>query len=211
MSRLKFRSLFAYLGIIVLLASCKEENLPVKEEDSLVEFSEKSTPDPVWKLETDQTTRVSHVFRQVKYQAKVLPALEFLKRKGEQVATGDKADLAKESVILLEFSSLKQSTADVLKLEQCKLDYEKAIEHLSFSIESDLHIEQKGQVIHPNGIQYEREFNISSKKRILCYFSGVDLESDFKLILNDELFGAGILKYNLKNERYLEKQASEIQ
>ena len=193
--------------LLLFLGSCKNEG-PEEHaaKDNFSEAFEQEAPDPVWKYESEMQSQVIHRFGEVSYIAKFLPALEFLARKKEKVAENDKKDLETESVILLEFSSRKQSVADVLKLKQCALDYEKAIEYLSFRIESDMHVEQEGKIFTPTGTHFEREFNLSSRKRVLCYFKNIDPKKEFKLVFHDKLLGAGILKYTFEHKEYLEKQ-----
>lgn len=192
-------------GLFFFISSCRTENEnEIEVEDKLMK-SDSEVPDPIWRLKEELKTVLTLNFKEVKYQAKFLPALEFLKRKGENIDSRDINDLKSESVVLLEFSSLKQSSTDVLKLKQCTKEYEKAIEYLAFGIEQDIHIEQSGKKFLPTGVLFEREFNLTNKKRILCYFKGIDSKADFKLVFNDQVLSAGILKFNFEHKSYLEK------
>ncbi len=106
---------------------------------------------------------------------------------------------AKERIIEIEFEHANKD--DLLLSDYTKRSYEDAVKYMAFAIEKDFSVvTSTNDTIACAGVNFERNFKLAPFKRLLLYFNGVPQESNIKLIYQDELFGNGILKFDLRDK-----------
>lgn len=134
-------------------------------------------------------------YKEVGYTIKYVSALDFLERKGTIVEKEDIPSLEKETVIMVEFTSLNRGKKSPFDLQQCRYEKSKAIEFLAFQMEKNIMISQRDSIYTPNGMHFERDFGISDRLRTVAFFKGFDPSQDFQVIFKDQLFGGGTLRF----------------
>lgn len=137
----------------------------------------------------------------IKYQFKVVSALDFLARNHERVAEEDKKDLAEESVIIFELQDTN-AFKNIFEHERLVMDRDQTIQYLCGGVMNDLTVEQDGKRLSCNGVQYEGVMGANNNKiRVLTFFKGVDLNQDFHIQYNDPLFEAGLVRVTKKTKQ----------
>lgn len=105
---------------------------------------------------------------------------------------------SKERVIEVEFQHTGQT--DLLKQEYTRRSYEEAVKYMAFAIEKDFSVvTSSNDTISCSGVNFERNFKVAPFKRVLLYFNNVNPDDNIKLIYQDQLFGNGIIKFNLND------------
>src|SRR5690554_2605822 len=100
-------------------------------------------------------------YKDVGYSVKFVPALDFLERKGTKVEKEDLPSLEKETVVMIEFTSLNQGKRSPFDLEQCIYDKSKAIEYFAFQLEKNIMITQ-------NDRSEEHTSELQSRPHLVC-------------------------------------------
>jgi hypothetical protein len=132
----------------------------------------------------------------IHYTVRVMGALELLEHKGQAVAPEDKADLAKETVVLLEIGA-PELQKDIWQHPQLQLSEEDAANYLIGDIVSDLTIEQNGHNYSASGSNFEGKNGAKNALRAQIYFAGADSKQPLKVVYYDRLFGAGLVKFGI--------------
>ena len=133
----------------------------------------------------------------ITYSFRMMSATDFLTKKGEQVALGDRAELDKETVVIVTFNSSNKHK-DIFELEQMAFDKEAATQYLIGALGDDVTIEQGGKTLTPTGVHYETNFGEIGQLRAFLYFDGIELSKPAKVVYYDRLFGAGLLRFEIK-------------
>jgi hypothetical protein len=184
--------------VFFMLTACKNEVNELPDTSGYPDSEFKGRRGDQLYMKKSTSAHEVRFYKEVRYDLKVVSALDFLKRKKEKVEPTDLPFLKNEVVFMLELSSQKREEKDVLNLKQCELEYEKAIEYLAFHIQEDIYLKQGNRKLFPNSVHFEREFNISGKKRVLFFLTGLKLDSDFEVIWNDQVLEAGLLKFHFE-------------
>jgi len=133
----------------------------------------------------------------ITYSFRMMSATDFLTKKGEQVGLSDRAELDKETVVIVTFNSSNKHK-DIFELEQMTLDKEAATQYLVGAFGDDVTIEQGGKTLTPTGVHYETNFGEIGQLRAFLYFEGIELSKPAKVVYYDRLFGAGLLRFEIK-------------
>lgn len=140
---------------------------------------------------------------QINYTATQVP-LEYYILKTEGIGNLNKADSiskANTKERIVEFEFLHEEEQDLLKSGIAGLNYENAIQYLSYDIKNDFCLVTKSQdTIKSNGVIFERTFGVTPVNRLLIFFSNVQSNQSVQLIYDDKLFGKGVLKFNFKEK-----------
>lgn len=200
----KGKALLIYMLIVgcYLLGGCKEKTElsdDLKTVNDTSELTENISLEFVKKGDSKNLKR--QAYKEVGYEIKTISAIEFLERNGENVSSEDIEELKKESVFILDITSLSKSTRSPFSLDQCTLDKEKAIEYFSFKLEDKIHIKQSGQSFRPTGSHFERDFGLSDRLRVVMFFKNVDLNESLEFIYQDYLFGAHELIFSFEQNK----------
>jgi len=98
---------------------------------------------------------------------------------------------------VIEFTFEEEKENDLLKEEFTRLNYQKSVEYMSFTIEKDFYaVTSKKDTIRCNGVQFERNFKVAPSNKLLLFFSGIDPDDKIQLVYQDNLFGKGTIKFN---------------
>ena len=72
---------------------------------------------------------------------------------------------------------------------------------MAFNIKKDFTVfTSSNDTMSCAGVHFERNFKVAPFKRVLLYFNDIDPEDNINLIYKDELFGKGVLKFNLSEK-----------
>ncbi|MFN7676735.1 hypothetical protein [Flavobacterium sp.] len=100
---------------------------------------------------------------------------------------------------LIEFVFQDESEEDLLEDKFTNLDYQKAVEYMSFTIQKDFSvITSKNDTIQCSGVMFERNFKITPYHKLLLFFSDINPNDKIQLIYQDKLFKKGTLKFRFK-------------
>ncbi|MEX2482917.1 MAG: hypothetical protein WED10_00055 [Brumimicrobium sp.] len=189
---------FIYVIIIscFFLGSCQE---PDKSPEKLKSVADKGDLQKKREIEfikgKESKYNKRKIYKEVGYEVKPISAIDFLERKGESIAPDDIEQLKKESVFILDISSLSTSKRTPFSLEQCTLDKETAIEHFAFNLEKEVQVKQGAKIFQPTGSHFERDFGVSDRLRVVFFFKDLSLNKSFEFIYIDRLFGAQELNF----------------
>jgi hypothetical protein len=183
----------------LIFFSCSQEK-PVRSVDG----SRAGHPSTDASATSEDTTPIGNghgekQFNDVLYSVSVIPATEFLQRKGERVAPEDRKSLSQETVLMLEFA-LADSQKDIWKYTGMRLSDEDAAQYLTGQLAADIVIEQGGKEWQPTGSSFEGRNGAVNKIRVQLFFGNIDCKQPLKVRLYDQLFGAGLIKFGI-NER----------
>lgn len=180
------------LFLLFLLFSCSDKKqVP---DDSEIRFRYFNLENRGWKskLHVQKIDNISFTATDVPIQYYLLKEL------------GD-ADLVKVDSIyeenkrerVIEFAFEEDSEKDLLQEKFTHLDYKKAVEYMSFTIEKDFYaVTPKNDTIKCSGVQFERNFKVAPSNKILLFFSGINPDDKIQLVYQDNLFGKGTIKFN---------------
>lgn len=95
-----------------------------------------------------------------------------------------------------------KSSGELLKYElQSPLQYENRIKYISFNMQNDICLVQKGDSLRPGLYQFERIFEVAPYSTVMMAFDNkkFNREKEFTIVFNDKLFDKGYIKFNYKN------------
>jgi len=102
----------------------------------------------------------------------------------------------KERIIEFDLEHIEEK--NLLDKKYTKIDYESSVKYLSFTIKNDFTLITETQdTIKCLGVLFERNYKLTPYKRLLLYFDNVPEDKGITLIYNDQLFGNGLIKFNL--------------
>lgn len=93
---------------------------------------------------------------------------------------------------------LKDNTGEFLKYRlQSPQQYDERVKYISFDMQNDFYIVQKGDTLRPGLYQYERVYEVAPLATIMMAFDKkkLDLAEEFTFVYNDKLFNKGFVKY----------------
>lgn len=160
----------------------KPDELKSEGENSVLLISEGESQ--IGEPLTLKKSELSYVFNEV-------PALDYLRRKGEHVSKDDLEDLKGESVFMLEIKE-KDRYKKITDSPFLKLSKDELGQYMVGKIVDDFRILQGGKTFKPNGSSYQN--TIGNKIRVSFYMKDVDLSKEFKIEYNDRVFGAGLMR-----------------
>ncbi|GAA3591108.1 hypothetical protein GCM10022396_05700 [Flavivirga amylovorans] len=173
-----------------LLVSCNKSS---KYRD-LPEYKFFNLQQQGWK-----SKRVTQFVSDINYTATEVPIQYYLLKDNQ--ADYAKVDSlyqvnSKERIIEVEFQHT--SEADLLLKDHTNKTYKDAVKYIAFTIEKDFTvITSSNDTIPCSGVNFERNFKVAPFKRVLLYFNDIPPNDHIKLIYQDQLFGNGIIKFNL--------------
>ena len=146
-------------------------------------------------------SKKSHQFiNEINYTATEVPLQYYLlKNLGDDYIKVDSIYNAnhKERIIEIEFQHSEQT--DLLKEEYTNRSYHDAVKYMAFAMEKDFKIvTSSNDTIVCAGANFERNFKVAPFKRIILHFNGINPDDNIQLIYQDNLFGNGIIKFNLE-------------
>lgn len=174
------------LLIILLAISCQSNS----EADISTESFD-------YKQQHWERTSVSRSFKSISYKATEVPLAYYLLKN----ASGENIDSLlrarkEERVIEFDFSQLDRK--DLLDKRFTHRDYKESVSYMAFTIKKDFSIITiNNDTINCSGVLFERNYKLAPFKRLLLYFDGVPVDSGIKLLYDDQLFGNGLMKFNL--------------
>lgn len=147
-----------------------------------------------------ESYRVSEIKGGIDYSAMRLPNEYYLRKnigvKNRTALDSLQESMKNERVIVAEFRDLKED--DILKEEFTNRSYEEAVKYLAFTIQKDYSlVTESNDSIPCVGVHFERNFKVAPFKRVLLYFNNVPEEENIRLLYTDNLFGNGVLQFNL--------------
>jgi hypothetical protein len=178
------------LIIVILFVSCKDKFNTVN--DTEIKYRYYNLQSKGWK-----SISKNQKFDDLQFTATEVPLQYYiLKETGSQdlIYTDSIYEEIKRERII-EFEFLQDQNKDILKKEFTGLNSENTIKYISFGIEKDFYVvTSKKDTIHCSGVNFERNYNITSPK-ILLFFTNIDPNEQLQLVYNDKLFNKGIMKF----------------
>ena len=130
------------------------------------------------------------------YSISFINGLDYVKRATyRKIDSEDESELAKESVIMLEFST-KNEFDNIFHSEKMNMQKDDAVQYLIGDILKDIKIIQDSSEIFSSNHSYEGQLGAKNKLRVTFYFNNIDLNHSFQIEFYDRLFGNGIIKFN---------------
>jgi len=166
--------------------------------------SEKINPQPEYKFFNLQqqgwkSRQITQFVNDINYTATEVPLQYYILKstKGDYHKTDSISKVnSKERIVELEFQHVNQT--DLLLKDYTNKTYEDAVEYMAFSIKKDFTVvTSSNDTIKCSGVNFERNFKVAPFKRLLLYFNNINPNDNIKLIYQDQLFGNGIIKFNL--------------
>ncbi|NQY07125.1 MAG: hypothetical protein HRT68_13295 [Flavobacteriaceae bacterium] len=193
-----------YIALLSLLLffSCGKDTTNRTEEKE-IEFRLENLANRGWK-----SKKVNQYINEINYTATEVPnAYYIIKNEGltdlknvDSIINSHK----NERVIELEFAQIDGK--DLLTDEFTNRSYEDAVKYMAFTINKDFKAvgAKSKDTFNCVGVQFERNFKVAPFKRAMLYFTGIPEDETIQLIYDDELFGNGRIKFNLKNQILLD-------
>jgi hypothetical protein len=184
-------------GCLLTLFSCSEEDAAKKNGSTAIHTSTASAA--VLSSTKGSVALKGHrskVIGGVQYSVSVMPATEFLRRKGEQVAEEDLEALAKETVLLLRME-LMDVQKDIWNYKGMQFSEDDAVNYLVGQIASDISIEQDGKEWRSNGSSFEGRNGAVHVINVQLFFGEIHCDQPLSVKMYDQLFGAGLIKFGI--------------
>ncbi|HZH87992.1 MAG TPA: hypothetical protein VFD78_02330 [Chitinophagaceae bacterium] len=197
-----------WLIVVTFLLSCENTDGVVlepyaKEESTIQNFNTQE-----WVLEKGEVlSKDIKKYGEIIVGVKHISALKFIEKTGRIIKKADRESLKNESVFIIEFKSLNEKQRNPLNLNQCKLSYEEGVKYLAFELENNIKILQDDSVFIARGSQFERDFSLSDRLRVITFFKGVNRKKEFNFLLNDMLFGGKQLNFHFSNHLNFSKNS----
>lgn len=182
----------------LLLSSCRESILSERDgHDSILASNHEIRLEDNNK-HISSNKKGTKTYNGISYSFHIMNASDFISKKGEKVEAADQAELNKESVMIVTFSSEKKHT-DIFELEQMTLNKEDAVQYLIGALGNDVTIEQDGKSIKAKGVHYESSIGEIGQLRAFLFFDRIRHSSPVKVLFYDRLFGAGLMRFEIQN------------
>lgn len=184
-----------------LIVGCSEQ-LPSREHSYATDKGDNASTAIVTNgsvSSTEITNSGQKTMDNIIYQVQLMPALDYLRRKGETVAQSDINDLKKESVAILQIA-LTDKHKDILGENQLQLPKEDALMYLSDQISQDLQITQNRKDVMPYGVRFDGHVGATNQVKVHLYFKDLKLNQPMKVMLYDRLFGKGLIKFGINEQ-----------
>lgn len=97
---------------------------------------------------------------------------------------------------------LPNGSGELLKYQlQSPQQYDNRIKYMSFNMQNDICLVQKGDTLNPGLYQFERIFEVAPYATVMLAFDNkkFNKENEFTIVFNDKLFDKGFIKFNYKN------------
>ncbi len=188
----------AFIPLLFFVIGCGETTTSGRDTGTL-EFATNQDVDfnkPNQPVVSSKSSSKTH--NGITYSFNMMSAIDFLTKKGEQVAKNDRDELSKETVVIVTFNSSNKNK-NIFELEQMAFDKEVATQYLIDAFGKDVTIEQGGKTFSPTGVHYETGIGEIGQLRAFLYFEGINISNPAKVIYYDRLFGAGLLRFAIKN------------
>ena len=196
---MNYLKLSIYLGLLALVvgtSSCKSE-AEKRLEQSVLSTKLFQHQDRGWKA-----NRIMNFTQQIQYRATEVPIEYYLlKNQGlEDVQVFDSVALANNTERIIEFEFEHIESDDLLIEEYTSKTYDDSVIYMAGTIKDDFYaITSNNDTIPCLGVHFERHFKVSSFKRVLLYFGGVDPDETIKIVYQDRLFGQGTFEFDFGN------------
>jgi hypothetical protein len=185
------------LFLLLICISCGQHSDPVIAADQSEATAMAFNSSTAANTPADPQTLFSEKIEQgVIYRVRMIPALEFIARRGKPVAESDRGELSNTSVLLLELE-LSDVNKDIWESPQLKLEKDDARNYLVGAISNDLYISQNGLDITPTGVNFEGSSGAANKIRAVFFLEDIDINKPLTVSYYDQLFGAGLLKFGI--------------
>jgi hypothetical protein len=187
---------FFLLYILLVTISCQQQPDLVVSADQAPAMN-MSFSTPAAESTSDHGPLVSEKNQQgILYRVRMLPANEFVARRGKTIAAADREELSRTTVLLLEFE-LSDVNKDIWESSQLQLDKDAARNYLVGTISNDLYIAQRGEEIAPTGVSFEGNSGAANQIRAVFFLENIDINKPLTVSYYDQLFGAGLLKFGI--------------
>ncbi len=195
------RKLLILSALILTITSCSEEreNLNYQEDVGLSQsevYGEALLEHEI--IEDSRTKKIADI----EYHYSMVNALDFVQRSGNSVAEEDIAGLEKESVVIFEFRTDKE-TESAFDSNSLKMSKDDAIQYLMSGISDDFVVKQNGTEFKPAGCNYEGQIGERNKLRVMFFMNGLEKNDPFTIEYYDQLFGKGLMKFTNSNQQIL--------
>ncbi|MFN3754312.1 hypothetical protein [Flavobacterium sp.] len=191
-----FNSFFLFCIVFGLLLSCKNDKQAIVSDDSEIRFRYYNLENQGWKSKTH-----SYKVDNINFTATEVPIIYYLLKDNPtpNLLQTDSIYEENKRERIIEFVFKEESENDILKKEYTNLDYQKAVEYISFAIQKDfLVVTSKNDTIECSGVLFERNFKVSPDNKVLLFFSNIDPNDKIQLVYEDNLFRKGVLKFRFK-------------
>ena len=191
-----FNNRFLFLLLVLLTFSCKNEKSDNVADDSDIRFRYYNLENQGWK-----SKKHSQIVDSINFTATEVPIQYYLLKSNPDqslIKTDSIYDSNKREKII-EFTFQDEEERDLLGEKFTKMNYNDAVEYMSFTIQKDFSIvTSKNDTIQCSGVLFERNFKIAPFQRVLLFFSNIDPNDKIQLVYQDNLFKRGILKFRFK-------------
>lgn len=187
-----------FLILLVLLSGCTEkiELKNVNPENQQI-ISKKSVG---LNHQPKEGSSVIKEFSGIHFQCHSLPAIDYLKRKGEKIEKEDIPSLSEESVFIFEISIPKSNT-EILKSPKNTMTMDDLNKYLTGEINNDFEVEQNSKSYKPNGSIYESSIGNGKKMRVYFFLKGIKVTEGMTIRFYDRIFNTGLMKFKI-NDTY---------
>lgn len=188
-----FKGTLILLFLVLSIFSCKDEK---NADDSDIRFRYYNLEKQGWKSKTH-----SQKVDAINFTATEVPIQYYLlKEKGNtDLLSIDSIYEKNKRDRIIEFVFENDNQDDLLKDKYTNLDYQKAVEYMSFGIQNDfLVVTPKNDTIRCAGVLFERNFKVAPNNKVLLFFSNINPNDKIQLVYKDNLFKKGTLKFRFK-------------
>jgi len=191
---MKVFNIYTSFVMLIIFISCKNDN-DIKS-DSEIRHRYYNLEKQGWKSKI-HIQKVDNI----DFTATEVPIIYYLLKDSpnQDLIATDSIYEQNKSERVIEFVFQDESEEDLLEDKFTNLDYQKAVEYMSFTIQKDfLVITSKNDTIQCSGVMFERNFKIAPYHKLLLFFSDINPNDKIQLIYQDKLFKKGTLKFRFK-------------
>ncbi len=184
------------LVLIVSFSSCKSE-AEKRLEQSVFSTKIFNHQNQGWKA-----NQIMNFSKEIQYRATEVPISYYLlKNQGmEDVQAFDSIAIANNKERIIEFEFEHIANEDLLMDTYTSRSYDDSVIYMAGTIKDDFYaVTSSNDTIPCLGVHFERHFNVSSFKRVMLYFGGVDPNESIKIVYQDRLFNQGTFEFDFGN------------
>lgn len=183
------RKLFGILSVVCLIAGCAESPTMV----SSAEYEE-------WSRSEECTLHREREMDDIVFSVSYIPKEELALREAGENATPEEWKKALEAKGDMNYFklvySLSGSNQDILKHNLYdETEYYSRTNYLAFGVDKDVYVQCGKDRIPCRLHQYTPHYGISPNAEVLFAFDKIDSTRDVTFVLEDQLFGSGILQF----------------
>jgi hypothetical protein len=210
------KTIFFLMSVVFVLSSCSNGEQSAASSTGTSGLENVQTTLDLedynhWILDEDNGLVKNKKLSEIEYTLSFLPTDVLVQREGKMIG-GEKELLEMkshyENMTYFNFRiAVPEAGAEPLKYKlSSAIEYEERIKYMAFQMKNDIRIVQGSDTLNPGLYHFERAFNVVPFVNVMFAFDNDKFSpaEEFTVVINDNLFNKGELKYNFQENQLID-------